>query len=128
MGAFWQVDHYDIKPYPTCRWPHAAIDAARELGLAHGIAPGDVAGVEIASFDRAGGLSPGMPDATSQAQYSRPFAVALMIAHSTIALSHIAGEGLRDPAVARLVAATTLTQSRTSRTAVLPGAGPTCRW
>ncbi len=108
LGRFWQIEHQYIKPYPICRWAHAAIDAAREICAAHDLTADDVAAVEIASFRYATQLFPGMPDTTSQAQYSLPFAVATMIAHQRIDPGHIAGEGLRDPRVARLVAATSL--------------------
>ena len=36
LGTFWQTTHQYIKPYPICRWAHAAIDGAREICAAHG--------------------------------------------------------------------------------------------
>ncbi|MFN3642521.1 MAG: MmgE/PrpD family protein [Gemmobacter sp.] len=109
LGRFWQVEHQYIKPYPTCRWAHAAIDAARELQLAHGFAHGDVVAVRVRSFDYAAALFRGMPDTTSKAQYALPFPVAVMLVHGRIGLEHIAGAGLADPAVAALVARTEVT-------------------
>ncbi|MFN6978278.1 MAG: MmgE/PrpD family protein [Gemmobacter sp.] len=106
LGRFWQVKHQYIKPYPTCRWAHAAIDAARELQLAHGFAHDDVLAVRVHSFDYAAALFRGMPDTTSKAQYALPFPVAVMLVHGRIGLEHIAGAGLADPAVAALVART----------------------
>jgi 2-methylcitrate dehydratase PrpD len=103
LGAFWQVEHQYIKPYPVCRWAHAAIDAVRELCIAHDIQACDVASVTIRSFHNAVRLFAGMPDTTSQAQYSLPFAVAVMIQHGTIGLEHISGDGLSDPDIAGLV-------------------------
>ena len=109
LGQFWQVEHQYIKPYPTCRWAHAAVDAVRELALAHGVRGQDVAGVHIRSFDNAVELWSLMPNTTSQAQYAVPFPVAVMLTHGRIGLEHISGAGLSDPEVARLVAATTMT-------------------
>ena len=106
LGRFWQVERQYVKPYPVCRWAHAAIDAARALCLAHAPAPDRIAEVRIRSFDNAVALFPGMPRTTSEAQYSLPFAVATMIVHGRIGLEHISGAGLGDPEVAALVART----------------------
>ncbi len=106
LGSVWQTDVQYIKPYPICRWAHAAIDAARELCLEHSLSSDDIAGVRIASFHNAVQLFPGMPATTSQAQYSLPFAVAKMIANGRVGVEDIAGDALSDPVAARLVAAT----------------------
>ncbi|MGC1496983.1 MAG: MmgE/PrpD family protein [Sulfitobacter sp.] len=108
LGTFWQVDHQYIKPYPICRWAHAPIDAARETCLAHRVTADQVEVIEIRSFKNAVKLFPTMPDSTSKAQYSLPFAVATMIVHGNIGLSHISGAGLNDHSVADLVSRTKL--------------------
>ena len=108
LGTFWQVEHQYIKPYPTCRWTHAAVDAVRELCAEHGLVAGDIAEVRIRSFDYALALWPDMPETTSKAQYGLPFPVAVMIVHGRIGLEHISGAGLQDAEVARLVRATKL--------------------
>ncbi|MEM8758718.1 MAG: MmgE/PrpD family protein [Pseudomonadota bacterium] len=99
LGALWQVGLQYIKPYPICRWAHAAIDAARALRDAQGIAPENISKVTIRSFQNAVQLFPGMPETTSQAQYSLSFAVAAMLVHGRIGLPEISGRGLTDPAV-----------------------------
>ena len=106
LGRFWQVLHQYIKPYPICRWAHASIDAVREICLAHDVSAEQVAAIDIRSFHNAVQLFPGVPETTSQAQYSLPFAVAVMIARGDIRLEHIAGAGLQDPVAAQLVAMT----------------------
>jgi len=107
LGQFWQVEHQYVKPYPICRWAHAAIDAARELMRAHSLRSEMIARVHIRSFAYAVALFPSMPDTTSKAQYSLPFAVATMLVHGHIGLEHISGAGLRDQVVARIVGLTT---------------------
>jgi len=103
LGTFWQTAHQYIKPYPICRWAHAAIDGAREICITHDVTVDQVAQVEIRSFHNAIQLFGAMPDTTSKAQYSLPFAVATMITHGRLGLEHISGSGLSDPAVADLV-------------------------
>jgi 2-methylcitrate dehydratase PrpD len=100
LGRFWQVAHQYIKPYPICRWAHAAIDGTRALCLEHRLAPEQIVKVRVNSFHHAAALFAGMPDTTSKAQYSLPFAVAILIVHGRIGLEHISGGGLQDAAVA----------------------------
>ena len=108
LGSFWQVERQYVKPYPTCRWGHAAIDAVRELQLAHGFSHEQVAEVRVKSFTYAVELFRGMPDSTSKAQYSLAFAVGVMLVHGRLGLEHISGSGLRDAAVADIVDRTVL--------------------
>jgi 2-methylcitrate dehydratase PrpD len=103
LGSFWQVSRQYIKPYPICRWAHAAIDGTRALCLEHGLTPERIARVRVNSFHEAAALFAGMPDTTSKAQYSLPFPVATMIVHGRIGLEHISGAGLQDEAVAAIL-------------------------
>ncbi|MDG4888046.1 MULTISPECIES: MmgE/PrpD family protein [unclassified Mesorhizobium] len=103
LGLFWQMTRQYIKPYPVCRWAHAAIDATRALCLQHGLRPEDIRKVHVNSFHYAATLFAGMPDTTSKAQYSLPFAVATMIHYGRIGVEHISGSGLRDAAVADML-------------------------
>lgn len=111
LGTYWQTAEQYIKPYPICRWAHAPIDAARELAQANAIDHDQIDRVVIRSFHNAIALYPGMPETTSQAQYSLPFSVAAMLVHRCIGLDQIADAGLADPAVARLVKNTELVVS-----------------
>ena len=103
LGKVWTIEANYIKPYPICRWAHAAIDAVRALTLANNFSSQDVAAVEVRTFHEAARLFPGMPGTTSQAQYSLAFAVAVLLIHGRIGPEHVAGANLRDPAVAALV-------------------------
>ena len=106
LGDFWQTDAQYIKPYPICRWAHAAIDAARELIAEHGATHDEIDRIIVRSFANATALFPGLPGTTSQAQYSLPFAVGAMLVHGKIGLDQISGAGLKDADVARLVTRT----------------------
>lgn len=100
LGQFWQMEHQYVKPYPICRWAHAAIDATRALMIEHDLAHEQIAGLHINSFHQAACLYSELPDTTSQAQYSLPFAVAVQAVHGRIGVEHICGAGLNDPVVA----------------------------
>ncbi|MDJ1006286.1 MAG: MmgE/PrpD family protein [Paracoccaceae bacterium] len=103
LGTFWQVEHQYVKPYPVCRWAHPAIDAVREMALAHDLRPAAIARIEVRSFHNAARLFPGMPATTSEAQYSLPFSVATMLVRGAVGVEHITGAGLADAEVAALV-------------------------
>lgn len=103
LGQVWQVPLQYIKPYPICRWAHAAIDGTRKLVLENDLRPGDIAQITIRSFRYATELWGSMPGSTSRAQYGLPFPVAVMVAYRRIGVEHISGEGLRDPLVADIL-------------------------
>jgi 2-methylcitrate dehydratase PrpD len=111
LGVLWQALHQYVKPYPICRWAHAAIDATRELCQAHHLTAADMRHVEVNSFHYAATLFDGMPDTTSKAQYSLRFAVATFIVHGRIGLEHISGSGLEDGAVADMLGRISVSES-----------------
>ena len=77
----------------------------------HGLHHDQIDRVVIRSFANAIALYPDMPDTTSKAQYSLPFAVAAMLVHGRIGLDQISGAGLADADVAQLVMRTDLVVS-----------------
>lgn len=103
LGEVWTIEQNYIKPYPICRWAHASIDALAGLMRRHGFGSSDVAGIEVNTFAQAAALYPGMPTTTSQAQYSLPFALSVMLVHERIGPDDISGPGLRDAAVAEVL-------------------------
>ncbi|MEM6305719.1 MAG: MmgE/PrpD family protein [Pseudomonadota bacterium] len=108
LGRFWQIGEQYIKPYPICRWAHAAVDATREVMAAHALVADDIAGLEVRSFRNAVALFGSMPATTSQAQYSLGFAVAQMAVYGKIGVPQISGAGLSDRHVAAFLARITL--------------------
>ena len=103
LGQHWTVAENYIKPYPSCRWGHAAIDALQGLMKKHDLSDANVAAIEVRTFDEAARLFAGMPETTTQAQYSLHFVLATMLKYGRVAPEHIAGDGLQDPAVAALI-------------------------
>ncbi len=103
LGEVWTIEDNYIKPYPICRWAHAAIDAVRSLMLTESFSPSDIAAIEVRTFHEAARLYPGMPETSSQAQYSLAFAIAVQLLHGRIGPEHVDGANLRDPDVAAFV-------------------------
>ncbi|MCL6282376.1 MmgE/PrpD family protein [Ruegeria sp. 2012CJ41-6] len=103
LGHVWQMEQQYIKPYPICRWAHAAIDAVGHIMQTHDLTHDQITRVQISSFHEAACLFPDMPETTSQAQYSLRFAVASQMVHGTIGVAQISGPGLSDPVVAAIL-------------------------
>ncbi|WP_170411567.1 MmgE/PrpD family protein [Ruegeria atlantica] len=103
LGRFWQVEHQYVKPYPICRWAHAAIDGVRAVMMANDLTYDQIETIHINSFNEAACLYSGMPESTSQAQYSLPFAVAAQAVHGRIGVEQISGAGLSDAVVAEML-------------------------
>lgn len=112
LGKVWTIEQNYIKPYPICRWAHASIDALSALMRAYGFASADVTRIEVNTFAEAAALYPGMPSTTSQAQYSLPFALSVMLVHGRIGPDHISGAGLHDNAVAAVLPRISLREDR----------------
>lgn len=104
LGQDWTIEKNYIKPYPICRWAHAAIDALDHLLKTHALVPHDITKISVRTFAQAAELYRGIPQTTSQAQYSLPFAMAARLVHGEIGPDHIQGAGLSNPEVANVVA------------------------
>ena len=61
LGTRWTVRENYIKPYPICRWAHAAIDALGQVIDTHGVTADTVARIDVACFAEAAALFPKMP-------------------------------------------------------------------
>jgi len=103
LGEAWTVDVNYIKPYPICRWAHAAIDATRMLVIEHGITADMVEKINVRTFAESSRLYMGVPTTTSQAQYSLAFSIATYLVHGRIGAEHVSGDGLNDPAVQAII-------------------------
>jgi len=108
LGSYWTVEQNYIKPYPICRWAHAAVDALDQVMRGHDLSADDVAAVEVNTFAQAAALFPGMPTSTSQAQYSLAFALATRLGKGEIGPEHVQGAGLQDRAVAEAIGRITI--------------------
>ena len=110
LGQTWTITENYIKPYPICRWAHAALDALGDLIDAHDLTADNIAEIQVNTFAQAAALFPGMPDTTSQAQYSLGFALAVRLIHGRIGPEHVSGSGLSDAAVAAVLPKITISE------------------
>ena len=99
LGTFWQMEKQYVKPYPICRWAHGSIDAVRKVMQENDLVAEQIAAIEVRTFKEGVSLFQGIPDTTSRAQYSLPFAVAAFAIHGKIGVEQISGAGLADARV-----------------------------
>jgi len=99
LGRDWTVMHNYIKPYPICRWAHGALECLRVLVEQLGIGPDQIEALEVATFAQSAALFPGIPETTSEAQYSLGFALAAYLVNGRLGPAEITGNALRDPRV-----------------------------
>ncbi len=109
LGSRWLTMEQYVKPYPVCRWAHAAMDGAAQLRAEHGLSSDSIARVRINTFEKATKLFEGVPTTTSEAQYSLPYAVAQLLIHGHVGVDQITGSALHDSEATRLIKATDLT-------------------
>ena len=60
LGQVWELMQTGVKPYPSCRWGHAGVDAAIALRAEHGLKPEQIEAVTL-GLSRAGMLLIGEP-------------------------------------------------------------------
>jgi 2-methylcitrate dehydratase PrpD len=108
LSSEWELMATAVKPYPSCRWGHAAIDAALALKAEHGLDASEIESARI-GVSRAGMLLIGEPAAKKadprnvvDAQFSGPFVVA--VALSTGAMEWDSYRLLEDQRVRALTA------------------------
>jgi 2-methylcitrate dehydratase PrpD len=102
LGQRWRLLEMYFKPYPVCRWAQPAVEAALALVRQHGVVPGAIATIEVASFHEAVRLAARVPKTTEEAQYSLPYPVAAAVVRGRLAADEIAEAAFADPEIRRL--------------------------
>jgi 2-methylcitrate dehydratase PrpD len=110
LGENWEVMATAVKPYPSCRWGHACIDAALALRAELGLRAAEVEAVTL-GLPRAGMALIGddlerrrNPASVIEAQFSAPFVVASALARGEVGWDDMAD--FAAPALRRLMALT----------------------
>jgi len=107
LGRVFELMVTGVKPYPSCRWGHAGIDAALALHRELGLRPEEIEGATL-GVSRAGLLLVGEPASRKadpqnivDGQFSGPFVIAAALA--TGRMDWDSYKGLHDPAIRRLL-------------------------
>ncbi len=111
LGEVFELMQTAVKPYPSCRYGHAGIDAALALRAKYGFKPADIEAVTL-GLPRAGMLLIGAPLAKKRdpqnvvdGQFSGPFVIACALARG--AMGWDSYRLLDDPEIRALMARVT---------------------
>ncbi len=110
LGQRFEVLTLGMKPYPTCRYTHGAIDAALHLMGAHRLAPREIATVTVrmprrdyttvgGGGDKTRDSALRHPKSVVDAQFSAFYTVATALVKGRVSLQHLSDDGLTDPEV-----------------------------
>ncbi|MGE4045713.1 MAG: MmgE/PrpD family protein [Acetobacteraceae bacterium] len=107
LGTVWELMNTAVKPYPSCRYGHAGIDAALALRAANDLKPDEIKAVTL-GLPKSGMLLIGEPAAKKanpqnvvDGQFSGPFVISSALATGAMGWDSYAG--LQDPAVRALL-------------------------
>jgi 2-methylcitrate dehydratase PrpD len=108
LGDGWKLPGSSIKPYPSCRHTHAAVDATLELRGEYGVGVEDVAPIEIDAYqstlDLTDNPAPAHPYA---AKFSVHYCVARALAEGALRPADFTDELIAEPALRDLMLRTT---------------------
>ena len=108
LGEGWKLPGSSIKPYPSCRHTHAAVDATLELRGEYGLSLADVDRIEIdayqATLDLTDNPTPAHPYA---AKFSVHYCVARALADGALRPADFTDELIAEPAMRDLMLRTT---------------------
>ncbi|MCC7370863.1 MAG: MmgE/PrpD family protein [Chloroflexi bacterium] len=104
LGQGWKLPGSSIKPYPSCRHTHAAVDATLALREAHGLNNADVDGIEIDAYQSTIDLTDNATPATPYAaKFSVQYCVARALADGAVKIADFSPRRISEPAVRTLM-------------------------
>jgi 2-methylcitrate dehydratase PrpD len=90
------------KTHSSCAWGHAAVKAAHDTVIRHGIRVEEIAHITVHTFQEAIDLYQQYPQTTEQAQFSTKWPMAVMLLDGEIGPRQMLEERLADPAARAL--------------------------
>ncbi|MBC9987662.1 2-methylcitrate dehydratase [Haloferax sp. AS1] len=101
LGDGWWLTEAYQKPYPSCRYTHAPLDALRDAG-ADDLAPDDVDRIDVYTYRNGVEMSHARPETLTAAKFSTPYVLARWVADGRVELDDFLDDALDDEAVQAL--------------------------
>jgi 2-methylcitrate dehydratase PrpD len=99
LGSRYEVTRGYIKPFPSCRYSHPAVEATRDLVGRHEIDLTRIREVRVDTYDLAVTLADREPASELGAKFSIPHQVAAMIVKGSIGPAEYREDALADPRI-----------------------------
>ena len=94
---YYEIENVYFKPYPSCRWTHAAIEGTIHLMREHGnLKKETIRSIQVRTFSRAADLNEPRPPTMESASYSIPFLVGAAVVDGEVGIDQITEERLSD--------------------------------
>ncbi|MEJ2166207.1 MAG: MmgE/PrpD family protein [Desulfobacterales bacterium] len=99
LGQEYEIFNVYFKRYPSCRWTHAALDAAANIMCEHKLAVDRIASIRVETFKEATALDLRRPASLEGVQFSIPYSVALLLAEGEFGVAQMSLACLKNPTV-----------------------------
>lgn len=99
LGSDFEIKKVGLKPFPCCRWHHSPLECVRKLKAEHDLAPSDVAGVAIHTFDWLKAQELYGPRSVVDSQFSLPHTVTMIVHAIKPGGAWVTNEMLQDEAL-----------------------------
>ncbi|ORU94754.1 MAG: 2-methylcitrate dehydratase [Cycloclasticus sp. symbiont of Poecilosclerida sp. M] len=108
LNTVWETMNVGVKPYPSCHFTHAVIDATRKLSIEHDLKADQIERIvtlvpdEVIKTVCEPFIKKQSPQCAYDAQFSAPYLVAVALVRRDFSLKDLEPEPLLDPVVAEL--------------------------
>jgi len=99
LGQKYEILNVYFKRYPSCRWTHAALDAAANIMLEHKLTVDRIASIRVETFKEATALDMRRPASLEGVQFSIPYSVALLLVEGEFGVAQMSLACLKNPTV-----------------------------
>ncbi|MFC4544103.1 MmgE/PrpD family protein [Halosolutus amylolyticus] len=100
LGERWAITENYFKPYPSCRYTHAPLDALRAVD--RDIEPAQIDRVVVETYANAADMAHTSPETLTGAKFSIPYVLARQLHSGDVALEHFTPDAIAEDAVQRL--------------------------
>lgn len=100
LGETWAIERNYFKPYPSCRYTHAPLDALRDLE--RDVRPDEVDRIVVETYANAADMAHAAPETRTSAKFSIPYVLARYLHSGAVTLEHFDPDAVTDEAVADL--------------------------
>ncbi|WP_411964574.1 MmgE/PrpD family protein [Haloferax sp. YSMS24] len=101
LGDEWWITEAYHKPYPSCRYTHAPLDALRDADVGD-LDPEDVAHIDVYTYRNGVDMGHVRPTTLTAAKFSTPYVLARWVADGELSLEHFHDDALGEEAVQSL--------------------------
>jgi 2-methylcitrate dehydratase PrpD len=102
LGEEWAITQNYFKPYPSCRYTHAPLDALRAALDGQTVDPDNVDRVVVSTFSNGTDMDHVEPTTMTGAKFSTPYVLARYLQDGELSLSDFDDDAIAEPSVRQL--------------------------